>query len=84
MHQCSEAFVLHRLGGAADEKAKLRAAYVNTLGRSPTPTEERDALEFLEVYQKALLPADSAEAQGKAWSALARSLLATNEFLYID
>lgn len=84
MHQCSEAFVLHRLGGAPEGKAKLRAAYVNTLGRSPTPTEERDALEFLEVYQKALLPADSAEAQGKAWSALARSLLATNEFLFID
>ncbi len=84
MHECAEAFVLHRLGGTADENSKLRAAYGNALGRAPTPTEEKDAREFLEAYQKALVPTDPTGAQGKAWSALARSLLATNEFLYID
>jgi hypothetical protein len=62
----------------------VHAAYAHALGRAPDEAESDAALEFVASYEKALPPAAAAAGRDQPWSALARSLLATNEFLYLD
>ena len=53
---------------------------------SPVAAEQGRATEFLARYERSLagegVPAD--RRTGEAWAALARALLASNEFLYVD
>jgi hypothetical protein len=70
----------------ADEKARLELAYLLTLGRPADGEEqERDAA-FLRQYRDQLgqggVPAEQRE--DRAWAALARTLFARNEFIYVD
>lgn len=63
----------------ADDETRIRTAYDRALSRPPTPTEIDEALTFLNRVQK--------EWQGdrsKAWQSFCKSLLSSNEFIYID
>jgi Protein of unknown function (DUF1553)/Protein of unknown function (DUF1549)/Planctomycete cytochrome C len=84
MHRCGEALAEHHLGGVSEDHTKIQAAYEHTLGRAPSPVEMADALAFLEAYEKALAPQPPGTGRKAVWAALARSLLSSNEFLYID
>ena len=68
------------------KEEKIRAAYLPALSRRPTPTETALSLEHLDkqegLYRKANVPAR--EAASKALASLARMLLASNEFLYVE
>ena len=65
---------------------RLRLAYLQAFARTPTETEAARALAFLARYERSL------EAEGvapdrrelEAWSSLARTLLASNEFIYVE
>ena len=67
-----------------DDRTRLEELYRIALQRSPNLKDREAASAFLEKYSKTLsdtLPVDRPKV---AWSALARIVLAMNEFLYLD
>jgi hypothetical protein len=76
MHEAASAFAarIAREGGP-DRRARARRAFALAFGRAPTAAE-RDAL----LDATGAGRGDDAE----AWKLLAHSLLAANEFLYVD
>ena len=70
----------------ADDAARLNLAWRLTFSRQPRPDETDSSLAFLtktrETLQSDGMPDDRIDQA--AWSALSRSLLRTNEFLYLD
>jgi hypothetical protein len=86
VHDQAGRFAGRLIASEPDPAARLRLAYVRAFGRAPTADERRRAGEFLERYEASLagegVPADCRAAE--AWAGLARSLLASNEFLFVD
>jgi hypothetical protein len=66
---------------AADEVARLDAAYRLTFGRPPTESERHRAVAFLDEQSKRVKAADARVA---AWTDLCHVLLNASEFLYVD
>ncbi len=69
-----------------DPTMRLALAYRRAFARPPSGAEERRALDFLDRYARAL-ESEGVEARRReqeSWSALARTLLASNELLFID
>ncbi len=62
-----------RLAGAPDRTARIREAWLLTLGREPTATEERRAVVYL----------SSGDGPLRAWTTLSQSLLVCAEFRYL-
>jgi len=70
---------------AIDDAGRVRTAYLRCFGRAPAEEELARALEFVARYEQAQAGrADAAEARVLAWQALCRTLLATNEFIYVE
>lgn len=66
---------------------QVELAWQLVYGRSPTESEQADALEFLKTYQAQLAAEqtqDSATEVPSAWTGLAKVLLTSNEFFFID
>lgn len=70
----------------SEEQAMIRSLFETCLCRPPDETEMKESTEFLAHYREAISPTDhpSADIQIKAWSALVRTLLTRNEFLFVD
>ncbi|MBA4190336.1 MAG: hypothetical protein C0467_20305 [Planctomycetaceae bacterium] len=64
--------------------ACVNEAYRSAFGRSPTPVEVAEALEFLHQQVGVARNAVTPESRRKGWSDFCHSLLNANEFLYID
>jgi len=88
VYEQAEGFARSVLAGADDDAKRLDLAYLRALARRPAAAERRLALEFLGRYREAMAAeggsADDQERSLAAWSALARTLLASNEFHYVD
>ncbi len=86
VHEQAGGFAGRLLAAGGDEPARIKRAYQTALGRSPTAEEEREVCMFLESYRAKLAelqsPADQREPL--AWSALARTLFARNEFAFVE
>lgn len=86
VHDQAEAFARQLLTTPGDDPARVRLACEMAQGRVPSAAEVSDDLEFVAAYQQKLsdqgVPPDRQPAA--AWTALARVLLTSNEFLYID
>ena len=69
-----------------DDAARLRAAWSLVLSREPDDAETTEALDFLKTYGQRLKDAGRPDHEQRlgAYSAYARSLLASNAFLYVD
>ncbi|MFI4852814.1 MAG: PSD1 and planctomycete cytochrome C domain-containing protein [Gimesia chilikensis] len=66
---------------------QVELAWQLAYGRSPTESEQADAIEFLKAYQTQLAAEktqDSATEVPSAWTGLAKVLLTSNEFFFID
>ncbi|MCA9089725.1 MAG: PSD1 domain-containing protein [Planctomycetaceae bacterium] len=84
VQDCSQAFADQVVKSASSEQERIQQAFQISLCREATPEEQSEAATFLTRY-RALLPAESpAQQELAAWSALARTLLTRNEFLYVD
>ena len=85
-HSQSTRFAQRILASGSDDQLRVTAAYQLAFSRPPLPEEQQECQEFLTTYRKRLgdlkVPADQVEI--KAWSALARSLMGSNEFIYVD
>jgi len=85
-HEVASSFAGRVLASGREEAPRLETAYQLAFNRSPNIDEQRQALEFVRVYREKLTtlqtPAEQLELE--TWSALARSLLSSNEFVFID
>ncbi len=84
VHRCSEAWARRLLSKHADFGEAIREAYLVGLSRSASESEMESALEWMRQYQEELSVAGSADAKLASLAALLRTLMASNEFLYVD
>jgi hypothetical protein len=70
----------------ASDMARVQSIYECVYSRPPTTDDTSRALQFIEQYGNAQIarqtPSD--EARVRAWQALCRAVLSTNEFLYLE
>jgi hypothetical protein len=73
-------------GAESDDDARVDAAYQRAYSRPPSPQEISRALQFVGHYQADLADqkVEPAEARVRAWQALCRVILSSNEFMYVD
>lgn len=86
VHAQASAFAGKIVAAEAGDRARLRRAFETALARPPSAEDEAEALAFLAEERRDLTSAGiaAAEVDGLAWSALARTLFARNEFLFAD
>jgi cytochrome c553 len=86
VHAQSEGLARRLLASADSDAARLKLAYRLAYGREPDADETQRGLTFLSRYREALQAARVPAGQHDvmAWAAHARTLLASNEFLFVD
>jgi hypothetical protein len=85
VHEQAAGFATRVRGLADDDARRIALAHEMALGRSPTPDEIRRTLDFLDAYRAAVSRDEpGTDVESAAWSALARTLLIRNEFLFVD
>jgi len=86
VHAQSEGFARRLLAVQGDDAARMKVALEMALGRSSTEAEVAQAQTFVEAYRQKLAArgTPAAEQPVLAWGALARVMLTSNAFLYID
>ena len=86
VHEQATAFARRLLREAADDRARLERGYQLAFARRARPDEVRESLASLDAVRTQLrahgIPAE--EQALRAWSSVARALLGSNEFLYVD
>ncbi|GAC1467700.1 MAG: PSD1 and planctomycete cytochrome C domain-containing protein [Isosphaeraceae bacterium] len=86
VHEQSRRFEGQLFEAEPQPSLRLRHAYLRTFSRPPTAVEQKKAIDFLGRYEQSLasegVPSD--RRAHEAWAGLARALLASNEFLYVD
>ncbi len=70
----------------ADDAGRVNVAYRRAYGRPPTTGETQRALQFVGGYESDLAARniEPAEARLRAWQALCRVILSSNEFIYVE
>jgi hypothetical protein len=86
VHEQAEKLALRLLSASGAERIRVDRAYRLCFGRPAAAGELREAMDFLVAAREALQEAGTAEAalETGAWAAFARSLLSSNEFLFVD
>lgn len=85
VHQQADGLARRLLTEAADPSARTRLAFEIAHGRVPADEHVDAALDFVAGYRTRLASGgDVSEHEHAAWSALARVLLTSNAFLYVD
>jgi hypothetical protein len=85
VHEASDSLARRITSLSGDDQAKMRWAFETAHGQIPEETIVRDAIAFVSAYRDKLAGNESiAEKDIAAWSALARVLLTSNAFLYVD
>ena len=85
-HNSAKKFAERLLAQSPDETKRVTLAYEAALSRSPTDRELAECGEFLKAYRDKLIAIKSPPEQieSQCWNALARVLLSTNEFVFVD
>ena len=85
VHEVSDGFARRVVSVSGDDHAKMRWAFETAHGQIPEDAVVDDAIAFVAAYREKLEGNDSTgEKDIAAWSALARVLLTSNAFLYVD
>ncbi len=86
VHEQAERLAGRLIAESKDVTARIQLATLHCYGRAATDGESRRWQKFIDAYQASLasegVPAESREQV--TWSAVARSLLASNEFFFVD
>jgi hypothetical protein len=85
-HSTSAKFAERILAVAKDDPARISFGWQAAFNRSPEEDEQKRTLEFLQKYREKLaaLNTPANEIDLKVWSAVSRSLMSSNEFLFVD
>ena len=82
MHEQSHGVAKRILAGASDQEARIRLAIEMLHGIEPTAEDLDSARTFIQSYKTAIEGQANAETQ--AWSAFARVLMTSNNFLFVE
>ena len=82
----SERFADLLLASAADDRGRIRMAYLRALSREPAEGEIQQALDFIRDADLSMASIQQAESrrESKVWAAFCQALLASNELRYVD
>ncbi|MGE0609559.1 MAG: PSD1 and planctomycete cytochrome C domain-containing protein [Pirellulales bacterium] len=85
-HQAAARFAARAWAAAPDEPGRIEFACQLAWNRPPDTGEQQQCLDFLARYRARLtaLSAPAEQADQEAWAALARALLGSNEFVFVD
>jgi len=85
-HRTADGLAQRVVSADSQDDARVTRAYQLVFQRAPDDTEQQECAAFLKSYREKLAelitPPD--QAATRSWSALARVLLSTNEFLFVD
>jgi hypothetical protein len=86
IHQESSGFGEALIERESDASARVRQAFLSAFARPPSDAELARSVAFVDQYANALETEgmDSDLREREAWSALARTLMRSNEFFYVD
>jgi hypothetical protein len=86
VHERAAGLARRVLAGADDEASRIQLTWQLALGRGPTSDELSGVSAFIKQYAAAIAENGQSEksVEMKAWSALARTVLTRNEFLFVD
>ncbi|MBX7168010.1 MAG: PSD1 and planctomycete cytochrome C domain-containing protein [Pirellulales bacterium] len=84
VHENSEHWAKELAAQAANPAQAVELAYHQALGRGPAEGEQREAADFLTAYRAELATTEVTEPETRALAAFLRTLLASNEVLYVD
>jgi hypothetical protein len=84
IHKQAKGFASRIAAESGDSLAKTLWAFETVHGRIPEEAVVKDAVAFVSAYRKKLTDENSEEKDVAAWSALARVLLTSNAFLFVD
>ena len=84
VHAQAEGFARRIAAVSGDDLAKTLWAFETAHGRVPADAVVQDAVVFVAAYREKLADKDNKEQDIAPWSALARVLLTSNAFLYVD
>ncbi len=80
VHEQAEALGRRILASSSDDRPRLDLACAMTLGRPPSAEDVEESLAFLDACRRE----SSTDSDLRAWSALARTLISRNEFLFVE
>jgi len=86
VHQRAQTFALRVMSTSREPVERIGVAHWLAFSRAPTAEETARSLAYVDEYQQELKRAGVADHQveHEAWLSLSRTLLAANEFVYID
>jgi len=86
LHAQSTNFATRLISLATDERTRISTAYQIAWNRTPTAVEQQESADFLRQYREELakLGTPAEQVENKSWSALARALFSSNEFVFVD
>jgi hypothetical protein len=86
VHRQAEKLAERLLAASSDDRGRLEFAFLLALGRPPRAEETEQASAHLDAYAQRLEQSAVPEDRRPVapWASLARVLLASNEFLYLD
>jgi len=84
VHEQANAFAGRIVILSKDERDRIRLAYETALARPPLEAEYEEVSRFLKTYRERRKGVAVAVAEREAWTAFARTLLARNEFLFVQ
>jgi len=83
-HEQAERFAERLMAERGDPAARIRRAYELSCGREPTAEETRGALTFLHETSRKFESLGTSDSQKDCWASLARAIMASNEFIFVD
>lgn len=86
VHTQAKSFSKQILSNSDDPTIRVQNAIESVTGRRAESSEVEQSISFVEQYRQRLLSQNNAtlDAEVEAWSALARILMTSNAFLYVD
>jgi hypothetical protein len=86
VHDQAARFARSLINERCDIGQRLRLAFMRVYGRPPSATEQDRAMDYIRKYEQALAAEGTAteHREVESWSSLARALLTSNEFIYVD
>jgi hypothetical protein len=86
IHKESGGFAQALIEHERDPAARLRLAFLRALARPPSNPEQTRSLAFLVRYEQALKDEGCAaeKLELESWSALARTMIRSNEYFFVD
>ena len=85
-HHAAAKLAERMIAAGSDEASRIQFAFSVALGRSADSDEQKSCVDFLRNYREKLtaLKSPANQIDQAAWSALARALLSSNEFVFVD